>query len=47
MGLNDMGLNDMGLSGAAMGMINYVDDFPHKRDELLPRMERTGLREKR
>jgi hypothetical protein len=28
-----------------MGMINYVDDFPHIRDELLPRMERAGLRE--
>ena len=28
-----------------MGMINYVNDFPHIRDELLPRMERAGLRE--
>jgi len=26
-------------------MINYVNDFPHIRDELLPRMERAGLRE--
>jgi hypothetical protein len=26
-------------------MINYVNDFRAIRDELLPRMERTGLRE--
>jgi hypothetical protein len=26
-------------------MINYVNDFPGIRDELLPRMERAGLRE--
>jgi hypothetical protein len=38
-------LNDMGLDGLACGMINYIDDFPHIRDELLPRMERAGLRE--
>jgi FMNH2-dependent dimethyl sulfone monooxygenase len=38
-------LNGAGLDGFAMGMINYVDDFPHIRDELLPRMERAGLRE--
>ncbi len=34
-----------GLDGFALGMINYVNDFPHIRDELLPRMERVGLRE--
>ena len=38
-------LHAVGLDGAAMGMINYVNDFPHIR-ELLPRMERVGLREK-
>ena len=38
-------LNEVGLDGAAMGMINYVNDFPHIR-ELLPRMERIGLRDK-
>jgi hypothetical protein len=27
-----------------MGMINYIDDFPAIRDEVLPRMERIGLR---
>jgi hypothetical protein len=24
--------------------VNYVDDFPALRDEVLPRMERLGLR---
>ncbi len=38
-------LSEVGLDGAAMGMINYVNDFPHIR-ELLPRMERIGLRDK-
>jgi alkanesulfonate monooxygenase SsuD/methylene tetrahydromethanopterin reductase-like flavin-dependent oxidoreductase (luciferase family) len=38
-------LHSVGLDGAAMGMINYVNDFPHIR-ELLPRMERIGLRKK-
>ena len=37
-------LHEMGLDGLACGMINYVDDFPHIRDEILPRMERVGLR---
>ncbi len=39
-------LHTMGLDGAAIGLINYVNDFPAIRDELLPRMERAGLREK-
>ena len=38
--------SDMGLNGAAMGMINYIDDLPHIRDGLIPRLERMGLREK-
>ena len=38
-------LSSAGLDGLALGMINYVNDFPHIRDELLPRMERAGLRE--
>ena len=36
-----------GLDGLALGMINYLNDFPAIRDELLPRMERAGLREAR
>jgi alkanesulfonate monooxygenase SsuD/methylene tetrahydromethanopterin reductase-like flavin-dependent oxidoreductase (luciferase family) len=38
-------LRNAGLDGLALGMINYVNDFPAIRDELLPRMERAGLRE--
>jgi len=38
-------LHGAGLDGLALGMINYVNDFPAIRDELLPRMERAGLRE--
>ncbi len=38
-------LSEAGLNGLACGMINYIDDFPHIRDGLLPRMERAGLRE--
>jgi alkanesulfonate monooxygenase SsuD/methylene tetrahydromethanopterin reductase-like flavin-dependent oxidoreductase (luciferase family) len=37
-------MSEAGLNGLACGMINYVDDFPHIRDGLLPRMERAGLR---
>jgi alkanesulfonate monooxygenase SsuD/methylene tetrahydromethanopterin reductase-like flavin-dependent oxidoreductase (luciferase family) len=37
-------LSDAGLDGFALGMINYVDDFKHIR-ELLPRLERVGLRQ--
>jgi alkanesulfonate monooxygenase SsuD/methylene tetrahydromethanopterin reductase-like flavin-dependent oxidoreductase (luciferase family) len=38
-------LSGAGLDGLALGMINYVNDFPGIRDELLPRMERAGLRQ--
>ena len=34
-----------GLNGMAIGLVNYIDEFPIVRDELLPRMERLGLRE--
>ena len=39
-------LSSAGLDGLALGMINYVNDFPVIRDELLPRMARAGLRGK-
>ena len=39
--------SEMGLDGFAWGMINYVRDLPHITDEIIPRMERVGLREKR
>ena len=38
-------LRSAGLDGLALGMINYVNDFSAIRDELLPRMQRVGLRE--
>jgi alkanesulfonate monooxygenase SsuD/methylene tetrahydromethanopterin reductase-like flavin-dependent oxidoreductase (luciferase family) len=38
---------DAGLDGMAIGLINYIDEFPHIRDEVLPRMERLGIREAR
>lgn len=38
-------LSKAGLQGLAVGLINYIDEFPSLRDEVLPRMERAGLRE--
>jgi hypothetical protein len=38
-------MSEAGLDGFAFGMVNYIDDFPALRDEILPRMERLGLRE--
>ncbi len=37
-------LSDAGLNGMAVGLVNYIDDFPYFRAEVLPRMERLGLR---
>ncbi len=37
-------LADAGLNGMAIGLVNYVRDMPYLRDEVLPRMERLGLR---
>jgi dimethylsulfone monooxygenase len=33
-----------GFSGIAMGFVNYLDEFPFFRNEVLPRLERLGLR---
>lgn len=38
-------MSDARLDGLALGMVNYIDDLPAFRDEVLPRMERLGLRE--
>ncbi|MPZ56606.1 MAG: LLM class flavin-dependent oxidoreductase [Rhizobiales bacterium] len=38
-------MSDSGLDGMAVGLINYVNEIPFIRDELLPRMARLGLRE--
>jgi FMNH2-dependent dimethyl sulfone monooxygenase len=37
-------MSDAGLDGAALGLVNYISDFPALRDEVLPRMQRLGLR---
>jgi dimethylsulfone monooxygenase len=37
-------LHAAGLDGAAVALINYLDDFVAFRDEILPRLERFGLR---
>ena len=37
-------LSDCGLDGMAVGLVNYIDDLPALRDEVLPRMQRLGLR---
>jgi dimethylsulfone monooxygenase len=34
-----------GISGAAFSLISYLVEFPYVRDEVLPRLERLGLRE--
>ena len=37
-------ISDAGLGGMAIGIVKYITEFPHLRDEVLPRMERLGLR---
>mgnify|MGYP006272864745 CR=1 FL=1 len=37
-------MTQAGLDGMAVGLVNYIDEFPHLRDGVLPRMERLGLR---
>ena len=38
-------LHAAGLDGMAINLIDYIGDFPALRDEILPRLERLGLRE--
>jgi dimethylsulfone monooxygenase len=38
-------MSDAGLTGMAVGLVNYIKDFPALRDEVLPRMARLGLRQ--
>ena len=37
-------LSESGITALAMGFTNYLDHFPYFRDEVLPRLEREGLR---
>jgi dimethylsulfone monooxygenase len=36
---------EAGLDGMAVGLVNYITEMPTLRDEILPRLERLGLRE--
>ena len=40
-------LSNAGLTGIALSLVNYADELPFFCDEVLPRLERLGLREKR
>lgn len=37
-------LHGAGMDGMAIGLVDYIADFPALRDEVLPRMQRLGLR---
>jgi alkanesulfonate monooxygenase SsuD/methylene tetrahydromethanopterin reductase-like flavin-dependent oxidoreductase (luciferase family) len=37
-------LHDAGLDGVAMGFVNYLDELPYFVQEVIPRLERMGLR---
>ena len=39
-------LHQAGFAGFAFSFVNYLDEFPFFRDEVLPRLERLGLRER-
>jgi alkanesulfonate monooxygenase SsuD/methylene tetrahydromethanopterin reductase-like flavin-dependent oxidoreductase (luciferase family) len=40
-------LSRAGMRGAAVSFVNFLDELPYFRDEVLPRLERLGLRERR
>jgi FMNH2-dependent dimethyl sulfone monooxygenase len=40
------GLSGAGLTGLGISFVNYLDELPFFRDEVLPRLEHLGLREK-
>jgi dimethylsulfone monooxygenase len=37
-------ISDIGYDGLAGSFVNYIDEFPFFRDEVLPRLQRLGLR---
>jgi dimethylsulfone monooxygenase len=39
-----LAVSKAGFSGVAMGFVNYLTEFPYFRDEVLPRLERAGVR---
>jgi alkanesulfonate monooxygenase SsuD/methylene tetrahydromethanopterin reductase-like flavin-dependent oxidoreductase (luciferase family) len=42
-----MDLSKAGLTGIAVSLVNYINELPFFCDEVLPRLERVGLREGR
>ena len=40
-------IQSAGLRGIGVSFVNYLEELPYFRDEVLPRLERMGLREKR
>ena len=36
---------DSGFAGTTLSFVDYVKEFPYFRDEVLPRLEKMGLRE--
>ena len=40
------GYSNAGLTGIAVSLLNFTDELPLLRDEVLPRLERLGLRQK-
>jgi alkanesulfonate monooxygenase SsuD/methylene tetrahydromethanopterin reductase-like flavin-dependent oxidoreductase (luciferase family) len=39
-------LSKAGLTGVAVSLVNYLDELPFFCEEVLPRLQRAGLREK-
>ena len=39
-------LSEAGLTGIGVSFVNYADELPYFCDEVLPRLQRMGLREK-
>jgi alkanesulfonate monooxygenase SsuD/methylene tetrahydromethanopterin reductase-like flavin-dependent oxidoreductase (luciferase family) len=37
-------VSECGFTGLAFSLVNYLDEFPYFRQEVLPRLERLGLR---
>jgi alkanesulfonate monooxygenase SsuD/methylene tetrahydromethanopterin reductase-like flavin-dependent oxidoreductase (luciferase family) len=37
-------LSEAGFNGVGISLVNYLDEFPYLRDEVLPRLERAGVR---
>jgi alkanesulfonate monooxygenase SsuD/methylene tetrahydromethanopterin reductase-like flavin-dependent oxidoreductase (luciferase family) len=40
-------LSQAGLTGIGVSLVNYTDELPYFCDEVLPRLERMGVREGR